>query len=241
MKLVDRLVLLARTLNPDQYAKLCTEIKLKDAFVHFFVFFLLIFGVMLFLFVPAALIDSGSLTQKFQQFDTFSIGGNYSASSPVELSSRPSIVVDLGENATHDGEQLFFTNEGIYWNSYYYFGENSLSWGEVTDVRALGTDLLFLLLLFLAPSLAVWFGVYFFLKYLLLALLFGLLGFLVPRLWGHQLRIENAMKIALFSASIMMLVQMIPFPFIRIPFLATVLYIVYVGIGIALVGDRAKV
>jgi hypothetical protein len=238
MKLSQRLVIFLKTLNPDSYPKLCEEFEVADAAKQFLFTFILLSVVMLLLFIPAVLIGAPRLQQAMASFDSFSLGGNFSASVPVVLLRAPLVVVDLRENATLTDQTLLFTKSDIQWRRWYLFGRDSVSWDEVRNAKAYSENAYTAVFLFLIPSLAFWLGLFLLLKDLLLILLFGLLAFLVPRLWRFRISPGDSLKVSFFASSIMLFVEMILFPFVRIPWLSPLLFLIFLAVGIALVGDR---
>lgn len=238
MSLGQRLSVLLQTLNPDAYSKLCAQMRLRDAFKQFFFNFIAIFILMLLLLIPGVLIGAPQLEQRIHTFQDSWIDGNFSATEPITLISDPKIIVDLSQNATLGNEKLLITTAGLEWKRYYFFGKTTKEWTNLRNVRDIPSGFYIAIILFLAPSIAFWFGILFIIKYLCMALLFGTLGFFIPKLWRHVLSFDNAIKVALYSTTVMMLIEMILFPFYRISWLPIALFFIFLIIGITLVGDR---
>ncbi len=238
MRFTQRLVLLLKTLNPDSYAGLCAQLKLGDAVRQFLFTFLFLFALMLLLLVPAAVVDAPLLRSRLASFDSFAVGGNFSAARPVTLVAQPRVVVDLSGNASLDGASVLFSDEGVSWKRWLLFGESSRPWSALTDAKRAPAGTYLFLLLFLAPSIAVWAGLLFLVKDALLVILFGLLAWLLPHLWRVRLSAANGFKLALFAATVMMVVELLLFPFWRTWWLPLLLYAVFLAIGVALVGER---
>jgi cellulose synthase/poly-beta-1,6-N-acetylglucosamine synthase-like glycosyltransferase len=99
-------------------------------------------------------------------------------------------------------KQSFFSTEGVAWKSYYFFGKSFVPWSDIKDLSDSESSTLFLLLLFLAPSIAFWIGITFLLFYIALILIFSVLAFLVPRIWRHTISYNHALKLCLFAATV---------------------------------------
>ena len=239
MKVSQRLRIFLKTLNPDAYTKLCDEFSVIDATKQFFFTFGLLFLVMLLLFIPAILVGAPKLTAAMESFDSFSIAGNFSAAQPITLLRAPLVVVNLSENATLSKETLLFTSKDIQWKRFYLFGHASKSWDALNDAKKYSEQEYTVLLFFLVPSLAFWLAAFLLVKDVLLILVFSLLACLLPRLWRFKIGLADTLKVALFSSSIMLLIEMVLFPFIRILWLPALLFVLFLVVGIALVGDRA--
>jgi len=238
MRFTQRIVTLLKSLNPDSYAKLCSEMKLGDVIKQFLFTYIILFALMLILLVSAAFVGAPALQQKLASFDSFTLGGNFSASAPVTLLTHPKVTINLQENATLDGSTVAFTKQGISWKRWLLFGSASRPWSSLTDVKTAGNGVYLALLVFLVPSIAFWAGLGFFALSAILVLLFGLLAWLVPRLWRVRLSVANAYKIAIFASTVMMAVQLLLFPFWRSWWLGPLLYALFLAIGVALVGER---
>ncbi len=238
MKFTERLVTFLKTLNPDAYGKLASELSLLETWKQFFFNYLLIFVIMLFLFVPAVLFGASTLQEQLASFDEFELDGNFSASRPIVLMDGPDIVVDLSENRTIKGEEILFTEDGIQWKRFLLFGKAEKSWDEVKDLTDTSDAALFALLLFVAPSLAFWVGILYLAIYLITIIIFGVVAYLVPKIWRHKLSFKNALKLSIFASTVMMLIELWLLPFYRNWWLPFLIYLVFLAIGIALVGDR---
>lgn len=233
-----RLVLFLRTLNPGTYPKLCEEMPLGDAIKQFFFTFLLFLCVMSLLFFPAVMIGAPRFHASLGSFSSFSLDANISGEEPVTLVRNPYVVADLGPNATMGSATILLTKTGIEWKKYYLFGHSAATWDELRDARDYSDNSYSLLFLFLIPSIVFWVGLLLLVKNLLLVFVFCLLAFLVPRLWSFSISFANTCKVALYAASLMMLVEMTLFPFVRILWLPLLLYILFLIVGIVLVGER---
>lgn len=238
MALGERLTTLLQTLNPDAYTKLCAQLRLRDTIKQFFFNFFAIFILMLLLLIPGVLIGAPQLEQRMHTFQDSWIDGNFTAAEPIVLISDPKIIVDLSENATLGKEKLLITQGGVEWKRYYFFGKTTREWTDIQNVKDISSGFYTAIILFLAPSIAFWFGIVFILKYLIMAFIFGTLAFFIPKLWRHAISYNNAIKVALYSTTAMMLIEMILFPFYRISWLPIALFFIFLVIGITLVGDR---
>jgi len=238
MKFTGRLVALLKTLNPNAYDKLCKNFSLLDAWKQFFFNYSILFALMLLLFVPAVLFGASGLQEKLASFDTFTVNGNVSAGEPVVLLRAPDIVVDLTDDASMTNERVLFTKQGVSWKEWLLFGQTSKTWDELTDLTSASQDTLFLVLLFLVPSFAFWAGVLFLICYFSIVLVASVFAFLLPRVWRHKITYVTSLKLCLFAATIMMAVELLLLPFYRNWWLPVLLYVVFLAIGIALVGDR---
>ncbi len=238
MTLKRRLGLFLKTLNPDKYPDLCEQLSLPAAFGQFLFSFLLLFLLMAVLFIPGMFIQASKLQQAVGSFDELSLGGNFSASAPVTLLAKPLIVVDLRENASIGKAVVLLTKEGVSWKQWYFFGNESRPWSELTDAKAFSGGAYLLLGLFFLPALAFWAGVFLLIQYLALIVFFSLLALLIARLFRLHLAYTDSLKISLFSSIAMMFVEMTLFPFYLLFWLPFLLYLVSLVIGIALVGER---
>ncbi len=235
MRFLERLATLLKTLNPDAYEKLCQEFSVLEAWKQFFFNYATLLVLLLLIFVPAVLLGAGNLQAKLQGFSSFSLDANVSAAAPVTLLTNPDIVVDLRENATTPA-RILFTKKGIEWKAL--FSSHARSWEEVRDVKGVSDSALSLFLLFLIPSLAFWSGLLFLLLFLVTVLVASLLVFLVPKLWHFRLAYPTALKLSLFAATSMMATGLLLIPFYRSVWLPLTCYLVFLALGVALVGER---
>lgn len=238
MQARQRLVLFLKTLNPDSYSKLCEEMRLGDALKQFLFTFSFLFFIMLLLFIPSVFVGAPRLAEQMGSFEKFSLGGEFEASEPITILNDPLVEVDLSENATLEDETLLFTERGIEWRTWYFFGRSAKSWDELKDAKGYSEDAYTAVLIFLIPSLAFWLGLVLLLEAFALALLFTILAYLLPRIWRLRISSADAFKVTLFSSSIMLLVQAILFPFVRVVWVPILIFAAFVAVGAFLVGDR---
>lgn len=238
MVLRQRFLTYLKTLNPEMYQELCSELSFLQAFIQFLFNFGMLFLVMLLLFIPAVIIGAPKLQEAVSEFDTFVLDGNFSAPRPIQLFETPRVAVDLSENATMDREQLLITKEGLVWKRWYLFGETVKSWSEIQDGKNVAEGFYLFVLVFLLPAFAFWVGVFLLGKYLLIAFFFSLLAFFIPRLFRFFISFSDALKVSLFAATLMATVEMLLFPFYRMFWLPFCLYLLLLSIGVALVADR---
>ncbi|RME32181.1 hypothetical protein D6789_00400 [Candidatus Woesearchaeota archaeon] len=234
MRLTDRFTMILRALNPDTYPRLCAELSVKQALVQAAFTFLVFVILMAVLFIPAAVAGAHTLTERLGAFKEFKLGGEYAADR-ITLMQSPLIVIDLSANATLTDERVLITNEGVLWR-YLPLGESLLPWSDL-DARNPPPGLFTALFIFLLPSIIVWTALFHLVKYVVLIALFALLATLIPHAFRFKLSPVNAVKIALFSSTVLML-ELPLFPFWRHGIITLGVYTLFVALGVLLVGDR---
>ncbi|MBR9692338.1 hypothetical protein GOV07_00220 [Candidatus Woesearchaeota archaeon] len=226
-----------KTFNPDAYEKLSHDQSLKQAWQQFAFNFALIFIVMLLLFVPAILLGAPALEAKLDSFSQLQLDANASASEPIQLMTKPDIVIDLTDEEVFDTEELLINNKGITWKRFLLFGEKTVPWSDARDLQGTNSGTFVALFIFLLPSVAVWASIFSLIGYAIVILICGTLAWLLPKIWRHKLSFATAMKLSLYAATVLML-EMLLLPFWRNWWLFPLLYIIFLSIGVALVGER---
>jgi len=234
MSLARRLSVFAKSFNPRSYTNLCKELRTGRAILQFFFTFLLLFVIMVIILVPVLLFAADKMQERLNTFDEFELGGTFEADLPITLLSRPLVRVDFN-NATLDKELVLLTKEGIEWRRWFFFGSASRSWDETNDVRELPPGFLFPLILFVTPAIAFWAGAILLIKYIILINLFGSLSLLAFRFTKVKVPFSDGFKVALLAATPMML-EMLLFPFYRAWWIAPIIYIIFLIIGLYFVG-----
>lgn len=199
------LTMLVHSYNPDTYVRL-----MEKKWRTFVKFFLLTLGLALLLFVltfiPMALQWIGHLPETLGEVDAFSVSGNISADHPVELIEVPHTVLDVSD--TGADAKFLFTEEGVHYPTFFYFGESFVAWGELTDLKQQTESrdrMLVLIVLFLLPSILFWVSLWSILKLLLVFLLLVMSGFTFPRFLGYRLTFPETMKAAVLCMPSVML------------------------------------
>ncbi len=235
MKLTQRLLFAAKTLNPDQYEGLCRDLTLRQTWSQFLFTFGLLFLVAILLSIPAAFLEVPKLQGRLSSFDTLELGGNYSSTQPITLLAHPHIIADLRDEPDLSSGSVILTRQGI--TGRWLFSPLSGTWEERRDLAGASRGLLLSLLLFLAPSILFWLGLVTLLGTLAFVLLFGFLGGVVPRVWRHLLPFSTALKVSLFSSTPLLIAWLL-LPFRWGWWLGPLLFLLFFAIGLALVGER---
>ncbi|MFH0874384.1 MAG: hypothetical protein V1859_00450 [archaeon] len=238
MTLKDFLVLFLRSLTPGKYK------DLKDySFASAVKYFLFLLLICVFTFGSISLVKefplSKSIEDRIGRFDEFRLDLTIKATEPIILLDFPKIVLDFSGNRTGlKDEYAVITNDEIITKKFSpNISQFSLYNDEKTDISSYSdivankskiSGVLNFLAILILPSIFIVLYLYFMLRYLFFTALFFLISlvfFKTSKKGSFEAR--QLFKIALFSSTIMVLIDLLPKPFINLFISSVILYAAY--------------
>ena len=234
MNIKEFLFIIFKSLNPDSLKQLI-EGKLKNSIVYFS--FLILFGLILasLLFLPQLVSFPNAMEEKFSKFDYFNISINQKMNSPLILTEEPlpKIVIDTTQERNRTDEDLLITETSMIRKSL--FGE------EKTEVESFSNILynkdkirkfVIYTAIIMIPSLFVLGYLFYFIKFVLIILASWAIALLILKLTKHKFKPLKIFKIGLYSSSVMVLLEIITSPFIRLRLIPLLIYLGLFGIAV---------
>ncbi|MCP3684145.1 MAG: DUF1189 domain-containing protein [bacterium] len=212
------------SLYPLKYKQLSNR-GIKDAFAYFFIM-LFVFSIIALLISLPALFTLGShLNAQLSKFETLSIDVDIETKEPVVF-DRLGVVVDSTGQTEYEGNKILITKEELigkpvlcllYKPMCLISGEEirapTSQWENVLENQDSSTRLVQSLMIVALPALFVVLYCFFALKYLILMLLFSIIGFVITRILLFETHFVRIFKIALYSTTIMALIEIINLSF----------------------------
>jgi hypothetical protein len=231
----DYLMTLVKAYNPNQYEKLI-ERPLREHLRFLLATFFLCMLIFTILFIPITFNYIRAIPAMTAEMQTLELDASVAADHRVTLLPRPNIVLDLTTNATErDDEDLLITQDALIYPRYLLFGDRSLIWGEVRDLKtdSPSRDL------FLIPSVLFWFFLYELLILFIIFWLLVLLGYCLPRLAHHRITFRETIKIAILAMPSVMIMGLGLFPIAPLFWWGVLLTAIVYALGIALHAELA--
>jgi hypothetical protein len=231
-----------RSLNPESYVEL-TDHDVGRAIKYFFFVILISSVIMFLLFIPAMWDTSSLLNEKVKNFDNLDINFSIKLGESFILLDDPLIRVSDSANSINiTNEKLLVTEEGVAYRQFFFFGKETLfEWDKDVDLKeTLFDSSLNRILLFLAPSLFIWGTLSAMLYYIVIILFTYILSMVIIWILGMRMSWDKTLKAAIYSSTIMIIVQMLVFPFYRLFIIPLILYWLLYVIVIILIKDETK-
>ncbi|MFA5797655.1 MAG: DUF1189 family protein [Candidatus Woesearchaeota archaeon] len=228
---------LAQSINPYAYHEL-REHKFAYAMKYFCFLLLLLLAIMFILFIPALFYAPQDIQSAASNFNTFTFKSDISFDTPFIFMEDPLVV--FSKNATLGDATLLFTDNGVYYRSFIVFGKvQELPFDKETDIKndAYATRTLSMFLFFLGPSLFFWAFVVFAIYFWIIIFITFLLGILLTRLLSIPLRLSRILKTAVYTSTILVVLQLILMPFYRLFYLPIIAYWILFIIVIVAIKD----
>jgi len=237
MSLKNSLFRLLKGFVPSSYKDLAQDSMKTITKQFFFNFFIALF-IMILVFIPAIIQYSGYLDSQLASFDKINISVDLQAKNPIVLSEHPLVVADVNKNDTSLGnENLLITNDVLAWKKFYYFGHSEKSWDSLSNLSLSQKEIIYLLALAL-PSLLFWVSVFFLLKYFIIILLATIFAYVFSSIKNNDLNLVNSLKISIVASTVMVVSEMIFFPYLKIFWISLGLFVLFLAIGVFLISDK---
>ncbi len=229
-KLRNLLSMMGMSLNPSKYDKL-HKTKSSTALAYFFMVVLCTFLVMCLLFIPQVLTSGSYIQDKIEAFDELKINIEYDQVEPIYIPEKyPLITIDtIGNYSTLEDGMLLISEDATYYRVLPFGRVNVIEDSEDMLERSdeVGKFLSILGIMML-PMVMVFAYAYFTIKFLLIAIIGGFVGFIFARIARLSFDVGELIKLSLYASTIMILVGLITKPFVPcIYFLDIVLYAIF--------------
>ncbi len=219
MRISEFTFLLVKSLNPGDYKMLVTR-KKRETMKYFFM--LLLFSIIIgFIFsIPKLMAVPSKIDTVFMKFERFNITGiDIEANEPIVLLKYPKTVLDLTENRNNiSSEMILITKSDIIWKK---FSPSLFQWRLfLTEQKPISeySDILhnagrikggayWLLLILLLPSIFLIVLLLNFIKYTLIISIATFIGLLIVKLKGKKAKLFTIWRVAIFSSSIMIMIE----------------------------------
>ncbi len=223
-----------KSLNPDSIKQLI-EGKLRDSIKYFC--FLVLFALIIasLLLIPKLADFNNTVDEKFSKFEYFNISINQKMNSPLILtdSPLPKIVIDTTQERNRTDEYLLITENKII--------RKGLFREETTEIESFSNMLYnkdkiksFVLYasIIMIPSLFVIAYILYFLKFALIIAAAWALAIFILKITKHKFSIVKILKIAIYSSTSMILLEMISMPFITLRLIPLIIFIGIFGVAV---------
>ena len=176
---------------------------------------------------------------KFGNVTEFSLDINIKTNGPVIASQHPLIVIDTSSNGTLKGESALITSSEIHkkilwWDEVFNYNHVDLL-NHMDKVRK---STLFLLCIFV-PTLFILAYLFVFLKYLIIASVLGILGFVFLLILKRNNTFGESFKTAVYALTIYLIGNIIG-EIIGVNFLGLVFYLIFFVIALLLLGESRE-
>jgi hypothetical protein len=253
MKRIKRFfALVLQSLNP-RYALTLCEKSLGSAVLFFLLLLLVGFLCAGVLAVPQFFFIKEDVSEGLLAINTFHIDVDFETTKPISIPSHdPAITLDTTGNKSIDTEFFLVTEEKLFYQVAGNQGEITLSEYDFTEDRKQSTSGIMNVVLFLFPSIFFYSYLAYLLKYLIIILVTGALGFLLARLFRNSIEFFESMVLSVYSATAMVAIEVLTIPFfikdylltwtpffgLHFSLIAITVYLTIYVSGVRLVGNR---
>ncbi len=237
MSLLENFKLFAKSFNPWAY-KFLADRFLDNAFRYLAFLFIFSFLAMIVLFLPILLTIQGDVQEKANQIDDFYLEAHVTLTKPVTLMEDPLIVLDF--NRTYPvKEKILITNQSLFYNKYYFFGDKQLVFSDIKNLRSPeASNVLAFLAALIIPTLLLLLLIFFVIKDLAFIFAVSLIGYVIANLCKQQVGYSKSLRVAIFAATPMIFLEFALLPFWRMFWLPALLFLAYYVFGITQIGEK---
>lgn len=189
------------TFKPYKYKGLTQRSYLKT-FLYFFSIALLYLLIMGMINVPRYYNTLQNVDEGLNNLEAFVINVDIQTKGPVVLSETPKIVVDTKSNGTINGEDLLITNDSI--SKKFFFWTKSLRIDKIDVLENFDSvrKNVFLLFLFIVPSIIFLAYMFIILKYLFVMLFASVIGAIILMLGKHKSTLHEVFKSSMYATGV---------------------------------------
>lgn len=224
---------LRKSLNPRYYTEL-SERRLDSAVIYLIIllgFAFLLLGILL---LPKAYMIKEDIEDGLLAINTFKVSADFETVEPIMIpNKRPLITFDTTDNKTIDSELLLVTDDKVFYKAMDKEGSFALSDVDFTKDRKQSKDALIKVGIFLLPSFLTFYYFAYLVKYAMIILLTGVVGFVVARGLRNGIELRESIIISIYASTVMVLIEVITIPFFLTKYL--VIYTPFIGINISIV------
>jgi len=200
--------------NPAEFEKL-THKPIAKAFKHTLFILFICFIIMSILALPKIISIKSNLENQFSHFDKLTLNIEAEMNSPLVFTEKDSqIVIDTNNQLNMSKEKLLITKDYIYYKPYNSIKKiNTSDFKNLLENKEKTSNILSFLIILALPSILLTSYILYSIKYLFIAIVFTLLGFIIARLRINPIKFKQILKIALYSTTSIILIEVISVPF----------------------------
>jgi hypothetical protein len=212
-----------KTSNPFSAKYLVVEKKLIDAFIFFFLLLFLTLLITTLLYIPKIIKYPDYVQDKISKFDNLSIIFNGEMNSPLTISEKPLVVIDTSRNNITN-ETILVSEGKTFFKWFFIKKEYNASHTNILDSPEKIKKFIILMTVLLAP--VIWFALYIYLgmKYLLIILIAILVALIALKIAKRDIKFNLLLKAGIYSSTLMILLDLIPKPFINLRFIPILIF-----------------
>ena len=237
MSFKEFLTTIFKSFSPNSCKYLAREKKLADAFIYFFGVLFLTLLITTVLFTPKILNYPKLVDEKISKFNNLTITFNGEMNAPLTLSTNPLIVVDT-KKSNLTNEVILVSQDKTYFKWLFIKKESNMSYTNLLDSPEKIKKLVVTLTILMAPVL--WFALYIFIaiKYLFIILMAILIVSILLKIFKRQMKFINLMKAGLYSSTLMILLELVSLPFIKLSYIPLLIFAVLFAAAAWLVSEK---
>lgn len=226
------------SLNPLDYSELA-DYPFKVSFTYYMSLIFSIFVIMAILFLPVIINWPAELSEKFDKFEEFQIGGNVETIEPIKFTEqRPFLVLNSKSYVKPDEGTIVIDGGVIHYNILFkQFLINLTGYSDVKEHRNSFVPLILLIFVLMLPSILLISYFWFAAKYAILIAIGSLLALGITKLIRFEIKFKEIINIAVFASSLTIILGIIALPFgINLKYLQLIPFAVYLIAGTIRVG-----
>lgn len=202
----------AGAVNPFAYKSLSRRGAGKG-FKFVFKILLFVYIISLFLYIPRIAETKDLIARQLTKLD-MNVTGTFSTNQPIAIpEEKPWIVVDTNPKEKLRAELIIVTDKDVVYRTP--TGTRKVALSEFKDIaknREAVADFFAFLLLLLTPTVAFLGYVYLAFRYMIIAILAGMLGFILLDLTQHKVPFRRVMATACYSLMLPIAIEVISLP-----------------------------
>jgi len=212
-----------RSFNPASAKYLTAEKKLVNSFVYFFALLFLTLFITTLLFIPTLLKYPKLVDDKIAKFDNLSITFNGEMNSQLIISEKPLILVDTSKNNITN-EFILVSKDKTYFSWLFVDREYDVSYTNILNSPEKIKNAVMTLTILLAPG--IWIAIYLALaaKYILIILIAVAVSLIALKIAKREIRFTSLLKAGIYTSTIMILLDLIPKPFMNMRFIPILVF-----------------
>lgn len=229
-----------QTLNIASYAEF-SESTTKNSFNYYLHLVTNMFVIMMICMIPALVQLPNELNQKFNNIETFKFNIDFKTSNPLTFPEKnPFLLISYNNQTPSQGANIILNNNMLYFGALFKTYETNLT--KYKDVKAESSgfsNIFAVILILMAPTLALLGYFYRLIKYLPIIFIASILAMIIAFVLRYKVSYKKMFNCAMYGSSLTVLLDMLFFAFgFEFYYIQYLPLLIFVIVGVVENGDK---
>jgi hypothetical protein len=238
MRVVEHLKQGLGSLQPTRYRKIAAQ-PYRQTIRTIMIWLLFSLTLMVIVSIPRYLVLSEELTTQLSSFTAFDVNTNIVLQEPITILHTPLVVVNPQQENMSD-EAILINDQGILHKKAFWRGTQTTTWETILNIPSHAQTYakwLTIAIIIITPTLLALLGLALLLELFVIIIATSVLAWLITKIARFQINFTSIIKVCTIASVPLIMLQIIPFFYIRWLFIPLGVYLLLVAISIWTTGE----